>query len=129
MPKLVSAGQRSFRPPSNSPASRSPEASPATIARRGAVTSLIGSSWRLAHQAARRCGEEIQHDLNVLVGALPAQGLEVFLRLLQRGPAPEDQLVHLADDPLTLVAEPAALETGEVDGAYGQGRAVHCHER
>ena len=104
------------------------DASPATMPMRGPDVSLIDAPRLSAHQAARGRGQEVQHGLDVFVAALPAQGLDLGLGLLQRRAAAEDELVHLADELLAFVAEATALEAGEVHGTHRQRAAVDGHE-
>ena len=58
MPTARSPGQRCAQPPSSNAASRSPEASPATIAQGAVATSIC----RSAHDAALRRGQEVEHQ-------------------------------------------------------------------
>ena len=65
MPTARVPGQRARMPLSSRPASRSPEASPATMARRSAAPGVRVPSSRSAHDAAVGTGQELEHELDV----------------------------------------------------------------
>src|SRR5262245_62694487 len=97
MPNARAAGQRACTPRSNKLASRSPDASPATIAN-------CGESWdmraaRSAHDAALGGSEKVEHQRRVPIvsGFVLAELADRVARGGQREPLPVQQLVHLLD--------------------------------
>src|ERR1700761_5865771 len=80
MPKYaVPSGRWRCKPPSSAPPSKSPEASPATMARR---SDMVGS----ANDAACRRFDEVRQRLHVLVAvtALPLKLAQLDLGLVER---------------------------------------------
>src|SRR5262245_33096417 len=119
MPAALDCGHRCFTPASSKPASRSPDASPATNASFGAANAS-GVMRASAHQAAGGHGQEVEHLLHVFVTALAAQTPDLLGGLLQGQALAEDQLVHAADHRDAFGAEAAPLQSGEIDRACGQ---------
>src|SRR4051794_13438186 len=100
MPPAASSGQRVFRPWSRSPASRSPEVSPATMPRRKASAGRFAAAegaMSSAHQAAGAGRDELQQgvDIGVDGGVARAHGFDLGARLLQREALAIERLVHV----------------------------------
>src|SRR5690348_5054171 len=108
MPKAASYGQRARRLSRSAAPSRSPEASPATIANRGVA--VVIAAARSADDAACRRGQKRRHQRHVagLLGLRRRALGDPALRFVEREPVAVEEPVHLLDRRDALGAEAAA---------------------
>ena len=130
MPSATSSGQRARRLASSEPASRSPEASPATIAKRGASGFIRReSTQRAMPRLAEARKSPTRRTSSAASGTASASAAILRARVVEGQAVAIEQPVHLLDRADALGREAAPAHALGVEAAHRERMAVDHHER